>query len=204
MSIIKESFIYKILLSLVLWIETKLKDSGFYLIFTKENSRSGENGILEKFLYSIISFLRKIFKKLKLEYIFKDSIFTKTYIWIGLTIALAPLLETMQILLFVLMSIVSFVLKILLEDDFKFKYTPINIWVIAFTLIYALAAITSLSRVTSLKIALLIISFILFYFVIVNSIENKKQLITMIFIVVAVGLLISLYGIYQYMFEKSF
>lgn len=204
MNLIKESYIYKMLLSLVFWIENKIKDSGIYNLLTKENNRKSENGFIEKILYSTISFFRKIFKKLKLDKIFKDSIFEKTYIWIGVTIALAPILETMQILLLVLLSILSFILKVLLEDNFKFKYTPINAWVIGFILIYALSAIISMNVVTSLKISLLIISFILFYFVSVNSIENKKQLNIMIAIFVITGLVVSLYGIYQYMFGGSF
>ena len=155
-------------------------------------------------MYSIISFFRKIFKKLKLDKVFEDSIFAKTHIWIGVTIALAPLLETMQILLFVIATILSFILKIMLEENFKFKYTPINAWVIAFTFIYALSAIFSMSVITSLKIALLVISFILFYFVMVNSIDSKNKLNSMIFIFVAVGFLVSLYGIYQYLFVGSF
>lgn len=192
------------LLSLVFLIENKIKDSGIYNLLTKENKRKQENGFIEKFLYNVISFFRKIFKKLKLDNIFKDSIFAKTYIWICVTIALAPILETMQILLLVLLSILSFILKVLLKEDFKFKYTPINAGVIGFVLIYALSAMVSMNVVTSLKIALLIISFILFYFVIVNSIENKKQLNVMIAIFVITGLVVSLYGIYQYMFGGSF
>lgn len=192
------------LLSLVLWIENKIKDSGMYNLLTKESKKAAESGVIEKVLYNAISFFRKIFKKLKLDKIFKDSIFSKTHIWIGITIALAPILDTMQILLLVILSIISFSLKVLLEEDFKFKYTSINAWVIGFILIYALSAVISISTVTSLKIALLVISFILFYFVIVNSIENKKQLNIMVVIFVTIGLIISLYGIYQYLFTGGF
>ena len=42
LSIIKESFIYKMLLSLVFWIENKIKDSYIYNILTKENKRKSE------------------------------------------------------------------------------------------------------------------------------------------------------------------
>lgn len=204
MNIIKESFIYKMLISIAFWIEEKVKDSGLYAIFTKENISQNENSFFEKIIYSLISFFRKIFKKLKLDKAFKDSIFSKTYIWIACTIALAPLLETMQILALVMATILSFLLKILLEENFKFRYTPINIWVVCFVIIYALSAINSFSVATSLKIALLIISFILFYFVIINSIENEKQLENMVKILVAVGLIVAIYGIYQYLFDGGF
>ena len=110
----------------------------------------------------------------------------------------------MQILLFVLASILSFGLKVLLEDDFKFRYTPLNAWVIVFIAVYALSSIASLSLATSLQIALLVISFILFYFVIINSITSNKQLNMMIGIFTVIGLLISMYGIYQYLFAGTF
>ena len=204
MDILKNSCVYKILLSFVAMIENLIKNSGIYSILTKSNERKKEQGMFEKLLYKGISILRSIFKKLRLDKVFNDSIFAKPHIWIVVTVALAPFLETMQILLFVLASIVSFILKVLLEDDFKFRYTPVNAWVIAFIAIYALSAITSLSFVTSVQIALLIISFILLYFVIINSITTRKQLEVLFEILVGVGVIVSLYGIYQYVFAGTF
>ncbi|MBO5142554.1 MAG: O-antigen ligase family protein [Clostridia bacterium] len=204
MEIVKNSWIYKLLLSFVTMIENTIKDSGLFKLFTIESKRSKKEGLFEKTLYAIIKFFRTIFKKLKLDKLFNNSIFAKPHIWIGITIALAPILETMQILLFVLASIGSFILKILLEEDFKFRYTPLNSWVIMFILIYALSAIFSLSVITSMQIAMLVISFILFYFVIINSITTQKQLNAMLGIFVGIGLIIALYGIYQYLFAGTF
>lgn len=204
MDIIKNSWIYKMLLSFVAIIENAIKNSGIYSILTQNKERKNKQGIFEKALYKIISFLRSIFKKLKLDKIFDGSIFAKPHIWLGVTIALAPFLETMQILLFVLASIISFVLKILLDDNFKFRYTPVNAWVIVFIAIYAMSAVTSLSFITSIKIALLIISFIFIYFVIINSITTKKQLEVLFALLVCVGVIVSLYGIYQYVFAGTF
>lgn len=204
MSILKDSWIYKMLLSFVVMVESTIKNSAIYSTFTKEIKRNREEGIFEKTLYKIINCLRAIFKKLRLDKIFYDSIFAKPHIWIGFTVVLAPFLETMQILVFVLASIVSFGLKIMLEEDFKFKYTPINAWVIMFMAVYALAAITSLSMFTSIQIALLVISFILFYFVLVNSITTRKQLNVILSLFVGVAFIVSLYGIYQYLFAGTF
>lgn len=204
MSIIKDSWIYKMLLSFVAMIENSIKNSGIYSAFTKNIERNKEEGILEKTLYKFINLLKVVFKKLKLDKLFNGSIFAKPHIWIGFTIALAPLLETMQILLFVLASIVSFGLKVLLEDNFRFRYNPLNAWVIVFIAVYALSAIASLSLATSLQIALLVISFIMFYFVIINTITSHKQLNVMIGIFTVIGLLISMYGIYQYLFAGTF
>ena len=203
-SILKDSWIYKMLLCFIGTVETAIKNSAIYSIFTKEIIKKKEKGIFEKFLYSIINFLRKIFKKIKLDKVFANSIFAKTHIWVAITIVLAPLLETMQIVLFVLASILSFGLKILLEEDFKFRYTPVNAWIILFVLIYILSAITSLSVMTSIQIAMLVVSFILFYFVIINSVTTEKHLKIMVTSFISIGLIISIYGIYQYLFAGTF
>lgn len=204
MSILKESFIYQKGLALIAWIEKLIQESGIFSIFTAKKERTTKKGVFETFLYRILSFLRKIFRALKLDFIFEGSIFAKPTIWIGFTIVLAPLLETMQILLLVLASIGSFFIKVMLEEDFQFRYTPMNAWVIGFMLIYTLSAIGSMSIVTSLKVALLVLSFIAFYFVIVNSITTKEQLDSMLLLFVGVGTIVALYGVYQYFFAGTF
>lgn len=204
MNLLKESFIYNMLLSFVVWVENMIKNSGIYRVLTKSVFRNKEKGIFEKILYKLIEFMRKIFYAIKLDKIFEGSIFAKPHIWVGFTIALAPILETMQILVLVLASIMSFILKILLEKEFTFRYVPMNAWIIVFLAIYVLSAIFSTSIVTSLQIALLVGSFIMFYFVIVNSITTQKKIEWMQRIFVIVGLCVSLYGIYQYVFAGTF
>ena len=117
---------------------------------------------------------------------------------------MASILSTMQMLLLVLFTTMSFVIKICMDENFKFTYTPLNTWVIVFVLIYLFSGIISLDMMSSIKIAMLVISFVMFYFVIVNSITTKKQLKVMLNIFVIVGALVSLFGIYQYLFVGSF
>lgn len=204
MNIIKNSFIFQFLIMITEKIENIIKNSGIYFLLTKDFSSQKSESFLSKILYGIINFVRKIFNLLKLDVVFKGSIFAKTEIWIGFAIALAPILSTMQILMLVLFCIVSFVIKICLEQNFKFTYTPLNGCIIVFVLIYIFAGIISLDMSSSLKIAMLVSSFIIFYFIIINSIKNEKQLKTMLNIFVIVGGLVSTYGIYQYLFAGSF
>ena len=204
MEILKDSFIYRCIITFVSWIENLIQNSGIYTILTKKITRRKEKGLFEEIFYNVIKILRSIFKKLKLDKIFKDSIFAKPIIWVSFTIVFSPILETMQILLFVLASIMSFILMVILEENFKFRYTPMNAWVIVFMIIYALSAVASMSIVTSLQVALLVLSFIVFYFVLVNSISTRKELDVLLTLFVGIGLLIALYGIYQYVFAGSF
>lgn len=203
MNTIKESFIFQFLITIITKIENMIKNSWIYSLLTKEVKEPKES-FLENMLYKFINILRKVFKFLKLNIVFKDSIFAKTEIWVGLTIAMSPILSTMQMLLLVLCTTISFVIKICLDKNFKFRYTPLNAFIIVFVLIYMFAGIISLDMMSSIKIAMLVISFILFYFVIVNSITSKKQLKIMLNIFVIIGALVSLFGIYQYLFAGSF
>ncbi|MBR6253293.1 MAG: O-antigen ligase family protein [Clostridia bacterium] len=201
--VLKQSFIYKFLSSLVSFIESFITHSGLYSLLTKEHEKKHE-GFLEKFLYKIISGLRVIFEKLRLNKLFEGSLFAKTYIFVGLTIALAPILPTMLCLACVLGCIVSFFLKVMLDKEFKFRYTPVNGALIFFMIVYGLCALTSADIKSSIQVAALLLSFMAFYFVIINSVETEKQLKGLIAIFVAVGFAVAGLGIYQYLFGGSF
>ncbi|MBE5821937.1 MAG: hypothetical protein E7311_05055 [Clostridiales bacterium] len=199
---IKNSYIYKLIIGFVNIIENSIKKSFVFNKFTKEidKEKQMDESIFVKLIYKLVSIYKKIFSFLKIDKLFKDSIFAKTYIWVGFTIALAPFLPTMIMLAMVLACILSFALKIGITENFKLKYTPVNFSVMLFFIVYMFSAITSINVMSSIKIALLVGSFILFYFVIVNSFENEKQVKTVVTIFIIAGVLVSIYGIYQYIF----
>ena len=201
--VLKTSFIYKFLTGVVSLIESFITHSGIYSLLTKEHTKKHE-GFLERFLYKIISALRFIFNKLKLNKLFEGSIFAKTYLFVGLTIALAPILPTMLDLALVLGCIVSFFLKVMLDDDFKFRYTPVNGALIFFMVVYGLCALTSADIKSSIQVAALLLSFMVFYFIVINSVETENQIKGLIAIFAIVGLAIACLGIYQYVFGGSF
>ena len=94
----------------------------------------------------------------------------------------------------------SLILKILITPDFKLKYFKANAWVLFFVLVVCICAMTSISLEESRNIALLIVAFILSYFVIVNTIENKKQFKLILYVFVSAAVISALYGLYQYVF----
>ena len=201
---LKNNKLFKIYQSIENFIISLITNSFIFGVLTKEVKRKKEDSFFENILYKIIDFLRGIFNKLKLDKIFDGSIFAKTEHFIGLTIFLAPILPTMLDLLLVCGTLLSFFLKVMLDKDFKFTYTPVNLFLNIFVVIYLISSFISNSPSTSIKIALLIIAFMLFYYVIINTIKTEKQLNVMLAIFVIVGLFISLYGIYQFMFGGSF
>lgn len=204
MNTIKNSWFFQFFSMLIDKIQNIISNSAIYKVFTKDCKQKDAESLFSKILYKIIDFLRFIFNALKLNIVFKDSIFAKTYIWVGLTVALASILSTMQMLLLVLFSSVSFIIKICMEPDFKFKYTPLNAWIVLFIIMYGVSGVVSLDASSSIKIAMLVISFILFYFVTINSITTEKQLKSIIKIFSIIAGVVSLYGIYQYIFGGTF
>lgn len=200
MNTIKKSYTYKLIASFIAFLETSIKNSCIYSFLTKEIDRSEQidRSYIMKAIYGIINIIRKVFVFLKLDKIFKDSIFAKTHIWIAIVIALAPFLPTMVILAGAMGVLISFLIKICLIPNFKFKYTPVNMWVGVFFLIYCIFACLSLAPISSIKIAGVVGVFILMYFAIVNCIETRKQLNTMLYIFVSAGVIVALYGIYQF------
>ena len=200
MNTIKKSYTYKLIASFIAFLETSIKNGCIYNFLTKEIDRSEQidRSYIMKAIYGIINIIRKVFVFLKLDKIFKDSIFAKTHIWIAIVIALAPFLPTMVILAGAMGVLISFLIKICLIPNFKFKYTPVNMWVGVFFLIYCIFACLSLAPISSIKIAGVVGVFILMYFAIVNCIETRKQLNTMLYIFVSAGVIVALYGIYQF------
>ena len=92
----------------------------------------------------------------------------------------------------------------MLNSDFKFKYSPVNSFLNLFIFIYIISAFVSYDFSSSIRVAMLLVAFMLFYYIIINSIDTKAKLHTLVAIMVGVGLLISLYGIYQFKFGGSF
>lgn len=197
----KNSLIYKIIIAINNWTEKTFSNSMFVNFFIKEkNTDMQEKSIIAKFINIIINFFRKLFKKIHLTDILQKSIFANPKIWVTFVVALTPFLPTMLVLALVLLSMGSLFLKATIDDTFKIRYFKTNIWIIAFIIIIAFCALTSVSRAESIKIGMLTIAFILFYFVWINTVTTKQQMKFYISIFVIAGTISALYGLYQYFF----
>lgn len=202
--IIKESYVYKIIIYISNWLNKIFSNSVLVNVFLndKENKNKNDykNSIFAKLLENILETFRKISKKLKLDILLKNSILTKPIIWTALVVALTPFLPTMAVLLLVLLSLGSLFLKAITQEDFKFEYSSMNTWIWLFILTYFFSAITSISKIESRNIFMLITAFILFYFVVINTVNTKQKLKLLIYIFLIAATCASIYGIYQYKF----
>lgn len=111
-----------------------------------------------------------------------------------------PFAPTMALVGLILLGFASFLVKAFGDDDFKFKKTSVDMFLIAFALISVVSAITSVSQRKSIQILLVYLVFISAYFLITNAITTKKDLYAVILFALLSALAVGLYGIYQYIF----
>jgi O-antigen ligase/Tfp pilus assembly protein PilF len=89
-------------------------------------------------------------------------------------------------------------LKIINKEEFKFSSAPLNIPIISFITICIFSLIWSNSFFISLKELPLFLAGPLLYFVITNSINDERQINHILDILLLVGGLFGIYGIFQY------
>lgn len=198
----KNSFTYKVIMSINSFFTKLFSNSALISIFTseKDTSSSQKNSLIVKFINIVIKFFQRLFSKLKLDSLLEGSIFTKPQIWITFVLVLSPFVPTMIVLAMVLVCMCSLVLKAFTDTSFELKYFKSNVWIFAFVLVVVFCALTSVSREESLNIGLLTIAFILFYFVLINTVNSKYQMRFYISVFVVAGTLSAIYGLYQYFF----
>lgn len=127
-------------------------------------------------------------------------ILTEYRIGIFSAIILFPFLPTMAVVGMILISLVSFIFKLITDENFKYKKTPLDIPIVIFTIIMLISTISSFAMTNSIKVFLVYFTFVASYYLIVNSINTKTQLMTLIQGIIFAGIIVSLYGIYQYIF----
>ena len=146
----------------------------------------------------------KIFRALRLNKLLEGSIFKMVFLWASLTVILAPIAPTMIIILLSLAGFGSLVLYLLCTPRAELKYYPLNKYVYVFAAVYFISIFTSVDVKGSLYGGCLTVLFIMFYMVMTNCIKKKIQFKALVFVISAVGILVSLYGFYQYMNQSKF
>lgn len=120
---------------------------------------------------------------------------------IGATIFIIPFIPTMAAAGLCILCTAILVINKSANADRKWKYGPVEFLIVLFMTIFAICSFTSFSFASSIQICILCIVLMSFYFIIVNSVKTKKQLTSMLLAFVISALLVSLYGIVQYIFK---
>lgn len=203
--ILKNSIVYNLFASAGNWFSKQFTQSWLINRFLteKDTEELSEGSIFTKLFYLIVKLFKKIFLALRLDRLFDGSIFKASYLWCFLAVVFAPVLPTMAVLALALVGFASIALK-LFCGEIKLRHYPINKFVLIYALIYFISTFTSVNVRGSLLGGILTTAYILFYFVVINSVETKKQLNFLTLCFVCFGILIALYGFYQYINPSKF
>ena len=162
------------------------------------------NSIFFRIFWGIRRALSRLFYGLGLRRIFANSIFKEAYFWCGLAVVFAPVLPTMAVLALVLAGFGSLFLSFLYDRRRKLHYNAVNRYIYFYGFIYLFATVTSVAGKASFLGGILTVCFMLFSIVLSNAIETKRQLYGMLFFFICMGVLVALYGFYQFLFPAKF
>lgn len=95
--------------------------------------------------------------------------------------------------------VIAYIFKTIKEKNFKFKNSPINIFILLFTFIISVNTITSIDPIGSLRDFSIHIVSISLIFTLIHSKKTKKDIYLLSFVFVIAATLVSFYGIYQFL-----
>ena len=145
-----------------------------------------------------------LFRALRLDRLLEGSIFQNTAFWAMAAVALAPFLPTMVVLALVMAGFFSLAIRLAEDRRLALASSPVNRYLLLYALAYLAAGALSVSPSSSLPVAALMCAFILFAFLLENAIQTRSQLEALIRLMVFAATLVSLYGIFQYVFQTGY
>ena len=108
-----------------------------------------------------------------------------------------PILPTMLIMALVAACIGSFLIKVLATGSIQLRFKPIDAFVLLFSGLIAYGLVITYSIESSRPVVLVYMLFVLFYFVVKNTINTKDKLMAVVAIIATSGLFVALFGIWQ-------
>lgn len=201
-SIWKNSLLYRFFAVICGWFSAQWMKSRIIRAFinTKDAEEVSHSSIFYRPGHRLRELVSSIYEKLHLEKIFTGSIFANPYVWCFLAAVLAPLVPTMLLLGIVLISCVSAILNMAADRQKTLLCSPVNRYIILFAVLYVVATVTSVTVTGSLYVGLLTTVFVLSALVVENAVTSKTELNVLVVGMVAAGVIVSLYGFYQYIF----
>lgn len=114
-----------------------------------------------------------------------------------LTVIFSPMLPTMVLVGLSLLCTFVFCIHVVVRKDHAFCKTPMYAPVVFFIIALLWGCMNSFSFTTSVSQVAVHISFILFYFVIVNTIQTKQQWMALVKLFLVSAFFVALYGVVQ-------
>lgn len=205
--ILNASVLWRALMAMCLWFGRQWQRSGVVQWFLHPplwEEASSRSSIFFRLWSWFRGILCRIYYFLHLDRLFAGSVFLKVWVWCALPVVLAPVLPTMAVLGLAAIGYASLLLNLVHDPSRPLAYSPINRYVILYAAVYLAGTLFSVNRAASLKPGLLSVAFILFAVVLYNSVTGRRQLDTLIVLVVLAGTVVSFYGILQYIFRWGY
>lgn len=112
-------------------------------------------------------------------------------------VALIPLAPTMGLLGLILLTAMSYIIRLFRSKAMSFCITSLDFLVVLFGIVLIYSTVTSYTPGNSMLALLIQLAFIIFYFVLVNTVKTRQQLFTLVVLLALSTALVSLYGLYQ-------
>lgn len=194
-------------MALCLWVGNQWERSGVIQWFLHPvgwSPAASESSIFFRLWTVIRGALCWLYEHLHLDVLFKGSVFTKTWVWCTIPVVVAPMLAisspSMVVLGLCAIGYASLLLNLVRDRSRQLVWSPIHRYIILYAAVYMAGTVFSVNLAGSLKPGLLSIAFILFSIVLSNAVEGRRQLDTLIVLMVLAGTAVAGYGILQYLF----
>lgn len=112
-------------------------------------------------------------------------------------VAAIPVAPTTALLGLILVTAAAYAIRLFRDKTMKFRVSILDYFVVLFGIVLLYSTVTSYTQANSMLSLVIHMAYILFYFILVNTIKNRQQLYLMIALLVLSTTLISLYGLYQ-------
>ena len=125
--------------------------------------------------------------------------FLISYLYLGvfITIALSPMLPTMVLVALSFLCAMAFCIHVIANKEFRFARNSMNLFVVFFAIALLWGCVNSFDVISSVSQVAVHLSFILFYFVVVNTIRTKTQWLALIKLFLLSSFVVALYGVLQ-------
>ena len=117
-----------------------------------------------------------------------------------LAVFAAPFAPTMALAGLCIWTGLALVIKSISDKDFKWRFDGVGVCIVLFLAVLLISSLLSFAKLGSLKVWVMYLVFVGFYFIIINSVKTKEQLYGILKLLAISGALVALYGVAQYVF----
>lgn len=206
-NVLDGSAVWRALMAICLWFGRQWKSSRVIQWFLHPSGLgrpASESSIFFRLWSLIRGALCRLYEALRLDKLFNGSIFLQPWIWCSIPVVVAPALcvfrPSLMVMGLALVGYASLLLTIMRDKHRPLAWSPIHRYVILYAAVYLAGTLFSVNLAGSLQPGLLSVGFILFAVVLGNAVSGRRQLDTLIFLMVSVAAVVAFYGILQYLF----